>query len=252
MAMTNDDYKHFVCIVASENPQSLIAEYDKNKQTERHIVYKYCDAPKLRSKYIQVYEDSLNQNLNETQREYVKMMIDEISEMNDDEFYNDITQGLDIDDETGDATTTTNQNGKWSSCNIGKFFSMPFLTKDGREVYQARKGEIDWSKVHLNNDNVYARAWEMVIDGDKPKNDIEKTIYENMKDKISYFKKFDNKDNYITSNTSFWGYAFLSDKIGWVDADDCADQFAWMKNFFDVFIKNLPNDTLLTIYECTK
>ena len=73
-----------------------------------------------------------------------------------------------------------------------------------------------------------------------------------MKDKQAYFEKFETKENYITSNTAFWGYAFLSDITGWLDAEDIEDQFVWMSNFYDLYIKNLPDDTLLTIYECKK
>ena len=64
--------------------------------------------------------------------------------------------------------------------------------------------------------------------------------------------KFENKENYVISNTAFWGYAFLSDMTGWQDASDTEDQFVWMNNFYNLFIKNLPEDTLLTIYECVK
>ena len=33
--MTNDDYRHFVCITAGREPQKLMEEYDKNKKGER-------------------------------------------------------------------------------------------------------------------------------------------------------------------------------------------------------------------------
>ena len=35
MAMGKDDYQHFVCIVAGDNPDSLIKEYDSNIKVER-------------------------------------------------------------------------------------------------------------------------------------------------------------------------------------------------------------------------
>jgi hypothetical protein len=69
---------------------------------------------------------------------------------------------------------------------------------------------------------------------------------------IEYFKKFENKENYVASNTAFWGYAFLSEATGWMDGSDVEDQFEWMKNFYDVFIKNLPENTTITVYECKK
>lgn len=129
---------------------------------------------------------------------------------------------------------------------------MPFLTKDGIECFQARKSDVDWPKIHLNGGHIYERAWEMVMEGSKPEDDYEKQIYENMKDKTAYFEKFENKENYVISSTAFWGYAFLSEITGWQEASSMDDQFTWMRNFYDVFIKNLPDDTLLTIYECVR
>ena len=29
--MTNEDYQHFVCIVAGDNPDQLMKDFDKNK-----------------------------------------------------------------------------------------------------------------------------------------------------------------------------------------------------------------------------
>lgn len=252
--MNEEDRQHFVCIVAGEDPQVLMNDYDKTLKTEPHLVYKYKDAGKLKSSYIKVYENALEEELNETQREYIKMTIQDLSEMDDDEFYASVVNdsGLIVNQETGDAYSDKNPNGKWSFCNIGKVFSLPFLTKDGREVFQARKKDIDWDKIHLNGSEIYERAWEMVMEDSEPKTEYEETIYNNMKNKKTYFEKFETKENYVISNTAFWGYAFVSEKTGWVDASDEPDQFGWMSNFYDVFIKNLPEDTLLTIYECKK
>ena len=252
--MNEEDRQHFVCIVAGEDPQVLMNDYDKTLKTEPHLVYKYKDAGKLKSSYIKVYENALEEELNETQKEYIKMTIQDLSEMDDDEFYASVVNdsGLIVNQETGDAYSDKNPNGKWSFCNIGKVFSLPFLTKDGREVFQARKKDIDWDKIHLNGSEIYERAWEMVMEDSEPKTEYEETIYNNMKNKKTYFEKFETKENYVISNTAFWGYAFVSEKTGWVDASDEPDQFGWMSNFYDVFIKNLPEDTLLTIYECKK
>ena len=90
------------------------------------------------------------------------------------------------------------------------------------------------------------------MENSEPENDYEKQIYENMKDKTSYFMKFETKDNYIISNTAFWGYAFLSEETGWQDASEIEDQFVWMANYYNMFIDLLNDDTLLTIYECVK
>ena len=57
--MTNDDYQHFVCIVASDNPEAIIKEYDKNLKKDPYVKYFYKDAKKLHQNYITVYENIL-------------------------------------------------------------------------------------------------------------------------------------------------------------------------------------------------
>lgn len=250
--MREDDYRHFVCIVAGDNPDELMKDYDKNKKVEPYIVYKYEDAGKLRKSYIDSYKIHLKNAKEEFEIDYIKDTIDELENMSDDDFFYEISDGLEIDENNGNAISSYNKEGKWSYYKLGKILSLPFLTKDGKEVFQARKCEIDWDKIHLNGGEIYSRAWEMVIDGSEPKDEYEKQIYENMKDKTSYFQKFETKENYIISNTAFWGYAFLSEITGWQDASDAEDQFVWMKTFYDLFIKNLKDDTLLTIFECVR
>lgn len=251
--MEKDDYQHFVCIAAGNNPQELMAEYDKNTVVAQHVVYEHSKIPEIRGRFIEQYTMAMNEGLNETQKEYVRATIQDLAEMDDEEFLNELAEEENlIIDEEGNLCSTANPNGKWSSYTIGKLFSIPFITTDGREVFQAKKSEIDWPHVHLNGGEIYARAWEMVMDDAKPTNDYEVMVYENMRDKRHYFEKFGSKENYVTSNTAFWGYAFVSDKTGWIDASDNQDQFAWMSNFYDMFIKNLTDDTLLTIYECRK
>lgn len=250
--MSKDDYQHFVCIVAGDNPRAIMEEYDKFKKVEPYVVYRYEDAENLKHLYIENYKKQLADCQNEFEKEYIEDTILDLEEMSSDDFYYEITDGLILDEDTGDALSDKNKDGKFSHFQLGKLFSMPFLTNDGREVFQAKKCDIAWDKIHLNGGDIYARAWEMVIDGSKPKDDYEQQIYDNMHDKEAYFLKFENKENYVISNTAFWGYAFVSDMTGWQDASDTEDQFVWMRNFYDMFIKNLPDDTILTIYECTK
>lgn len=257
MSMTDNDYKHFVCIVAGDNPTELIEEYNKNKDIKPKIVYRYKDIPKIRQAYINEYKNALNDaiennaNYIETIKETIELLVD----TTDEEYYDDILYSNHYyyaDKETGDIMTNKNIDGKYSYCNIGKIFSIPFLTKSGVEVFQSKKNDIDWNVVHLSGGHIYGRVWEMVMENSKPNDEHEEILYNNMKDKIEYFKKFETKENYIISNTAFWGYAFLSEKTGWVEINDTDDQFEWMKNFYDIFIKNLSDDTLLTIYECRK
>ena len=104
----------------------------------------------------------------------------------------------------------------------------------------------------LHGGEIYRRAWEMVMEGSEPVNDYEKQIYENMKARTAYFEKFGTKENYVLSNTAFWAYAFVTKTGNWLELEDDMDQFVWVGKFYESFIDPLPDDTLLTIYECTK
>lgn len=250
--MTNDDYQHFVCIVAGDNPDELMKPYDRREEEEPYVRYHYKDATKIKEKYIELYEGILNSDEETIDKEELEDIVNDLKEMSVEEFYEELTEGLTIDDETGDAISTENRQGMFSYYELGKWLSVPFLLKGGREVFQAKKSDINWDKIHLGGGDIYRKTWEMVMEGVEPSTDYEKTIYDNMKDKETYFKKFETKENYVVSNTAFWGYAFLSEKTGWVDASDTNDQFVWMSEYYNMFIKNLPDDTLLTIYECKK
>ena len=251
--MNKDDFRHFVVIVAGDNPEELMLPYDNKKEVEPYVVYKYSDAKVLKEKYLQMYEGLLKSSeLNDTERKELQEEYDEIKDESPVEVFYEMTEGYDYDDETGDAISTKNPDGKWKSFNLGKVFSVPFLTLDGTETYQAYKNAIKWDSIHLNGQDTYRRAWEMVMEGSKPENDTEQIIYDNMKNRTMYFQKFGTKDNYVVSSTAFWGYAFLSKKTGWVELEDNVNQFEWVSKFYDRFIKPLPEKTFLTIYECTR
>lgn len=250
--MNNDDYQHFVCVVAGDDPEKLLAQYDKRIKVEPYVVYHYSDAAKIKQSYIDSYKEVKKSKVSDEVKHEIDLTIKEIESIDVDDFYYELTKDYDIDEKTGDAISCINPNGKMSYYRLGKMFSVPFFTKDGTEVFQAEKSEINWNVMHGGNTEVYKRAWEMVMEDSKPENENEEHIYENMKDKKAYFEKFETKENYVTSNTAFWGYAFLSEDLGWVDADEVPDQFVWMSMFYDTFIKNLPDDTQLSIYECIK
>lgn len=251
--MAIDQYNHFVAIVAGDNPEVLMSPYDKNIETEPRVVYKYVDAEKLRDQYIRVYKSiTASKEIPEGPfKEDAKDKLEIIQSQSPYDFYFDLTEDYEKDEKTGDAITRENPDGKWSTYRMGKLFSIPFVLNDGTETFQARKGEINWELMHLHGGEIYERAWEMVMEGSEPVNDYERQIYDNMKARTTYFEKFGSKENYVLGNTAFWGYAFVS-KNGWLELEDDMDQFVWVRNFYETFIDPLPDDTLLTIYECNK
>lgn len=245
--------RHFTALVVGENPQEIIEKYDsKKRESKPYIVYEFKKKKEYRLNKIASYEKLINnwpKDENQEELLYLKDCVDDWKKMDDIDFFLEISEDYDIDEKTGDAISDKNRLGKYDFCNIGKNFSLPFILKDGSETYSARKCDIDWSKIHLYNVKPYEVAWDTVMEHKKPKNDDEKIIYENMKERIGYFSSFGTRENYVASCSSFWAYAFVTNKE-WIELEYNMDQFEWVKNFYDRFIKPLPNNAILTIYEC--
>ena len=249
--MLENDF--FEAIVVGENPKDIMLNYDiKLKTTTPYIKYRYADAEKIKADKVRLLSAMISSNNHSSSDiEEYKEERKEILSQNTEDFFFDYTSRYEHDTETGDAITDENPNGHWSFFQEGKLFSIPFITKDGREVYQARKGEIDWSLMHLNGKEIYEAAWDMVMGKRKPKTPYEKQIYENMKNRKVYFSNFKNKEHYVVYSTAFWAYAFVT-KNGWFELEEHIDSYTWVSNFYDKFIKPLSDNTLLTIYECKK
>jgi hypothetical protein len=245
--------RHFTLIVVGENPDELVKKYDSTIKVEPYVVLQFKNAGELHKKHIHFYEEMLLK-LDPSDANY-KVAEEQLSlyrEQSDIDFFADITEEYEIDEETGDAISDENPDGKYVSCKIGKNFSLPLINKNGEEVYSCRKSNVDWSKIHLANKEPYEFAWDSVMEGKKPENDAEKNIYENMKNRVSYFNAYGNRENYVLSNTSFWGFAFLSEKTGWVELEDTVNQFEWVRSFFDRFIKPLGENEKISVYECVR
>jgi len=246
------DYNHFVVLAAGDNPRELMERYDLNKKVEPYVKYKFSDAGNLRRNYLSIVRGMLSSgNASKEETDELKETIEDIENMDDIQFFLDFTSEYDYDDETGDAITDRNPEGKWTSCTVGKIFSVPFITISGKETFSDIKGNIDWNMMHLHGTEIYDATWDVVMGGKLPETDVEKQVYENMRNRTAYFEKFGTKEKYVASNTAFWCYAYV-DKNGWVEIGDDEDQFEWMTKFYDRFVVPLPENTLLTLFECRR
>lgn len=246
------DYNHFVVLAAGDNPKELMDKYDLNKKVEPYVVYRFKDAAILKKHYIELLCGLLkSEHLSDDEKEEIKDIIEDTKNKEDIQFYLDYTDGYDYDKETGDAISDINPDGKWTACNIGKIFSIPFVTKDGKNTFSELKGNIDWGRMHLFGSEIYETTWDVVMGGKKPETELELKVYENMKNRIGYFQKFGCKEKYVASNTAFWCYGYV-DKNGWIELGDRDDQFEWMTKFYDKFVVPLSDNTLLTLFECRR
>ena len=246
------NYRHFTLIIVGNNPDQLVEKYDNNLIVDPYIVYYFKDREKYRKQFIESYENALTMVNDKNERAKIISRIDEIKNKDDVDFYVELTDGYIIDDKTGDAYSRKNINGRYDSCTKAKHFAVPLINLQGDEVFSERKKNIDWKKIHLDNQYTYEFVWDSVMNGLQPKTEEEKTLYENMKNRSMYLEQFKTRENYLLSNTSFWGYAFLSEKTGWIEPDNKMEQFEWVKNFYDRFIKPLGENELINVYECVR
>lgn len=253
MSRTSDDYRRFVCVVAGDNPDRIIAKYDSKLKVEPYVLYWKKDARALRDHKLLMLSNVLKhpEGLSDLEKDSIKEDLDYYQTLSPDEYFEELGSGMDYDDD-GNILTTTNPNGKWSYHNIGNTFSMPLVLFDGTKTHQAKKGEIDWTEIHLKGQDTYRVVWDMVIGGKKPEGATEQMLYENMHSYTDYLMKYGDKKTYVAANTSFWGYAFCSEKTGWKELEPNMEQFPWVINFYYNFIVPLPDDTLITIVECMR
>lgn len=121
---------------------------------------------------------------------------------------------------------------------------------------------MDWDKIHLNKKD-YDRAirfWEIKIENQEPKTDKEKEeLKHDFYNKEYYINTYKNKETYAKCMASFTMWAVVKDgkwyekgEMGWwgmssETPDECV---SWEEGFYDHFIKDLPDDTLLTVVDC--
>lgn len=253
----------FSVLVAGDDYQSLMDKYDANIEVEPYVRHKFNDKEKNQKQIIEVYENILKSKLNYS-KEYideVRRSLNEIKKLSSIEFYMEFTKGLYYDEETGDALSVENPDGKWSSYSKDKQnFTVPFLVKpsDGDqyaiETTQAKKGDIVWELMHRDDNSVriYERSWDLIMGGVEPieGDEDDARIINYMGTKELYFSEFKNKEEYVNYSTSYKASVFL-DANGWHDINDINDEnHSWGINFYDKFIKDLPDETILTILEC--
>ena len=189
-------------LVVGDDYKEILYPYSLEKKVDKYIKYRRKDAGKLRKNTVSLYKAILdNGNLEGVSNEEIKRLYFKYKNMSDFDYYKEITTGCIFDDDSLDAYSIENPDAKFSAY-VENFknnhFSLPFILNDGTETYQAKKGDIDWAKIHMYNTFPYERAWEMVVDGDEPNNEEEQMIYDNMKPRLEYFSNFNSEDEYVS------------------------------------------------------
>lgn len=254
-------------------------EKESIEQYKNGVYASYLEDP------IKYAQDATNQNhLKYLREDFPKKLT-----MSDEEIYELAIRYYDSEDigPDGEVYSNYNPDSKWDWYQIGGRFGGEIAIKDGVEIDEydsfgyfldedelennttkdfrvdsAHKKYIDFTKMHRTEENYNdaIRYWELVVEGDEPKNEIENDIIKFSFYKPQYFiERYKNKETYAKCNSSFKTWAVLKDDV-WYEkgsmgmfamSDETHDEAVdWDLNFYDRFIKDLPEDTLLTIVDC--
>lgn len=244
----------FTVLAVGDEPRSIVNKYDMSREVEPYVKYRYLDAAKykkgIEKTLRKLVEDRDKTLLPPTTFVLIEERLKVLEGMSPFEYYRELTDGL-YYNENGDALSTENLEGRWLTCREARNFATPFTLIDGTESFQARVRSIDFDATEKGKD-VYHRAWELLVDGAEPESDEDEKIIKGA-DNIpkAYFDNFSSREEYADYCCNFWTYAVV-DKNGWSSVDDVDNAMDWVFRFKERFIDPLPEDTLLTIYECTK
>ena len=225
---------------------------------------------------------------NDSHLNYLKEVFPNKLTMTDEEIYQSATRWYEEDEigPNGEVYSTYNPDSKWDWYQVGGRYAGRIVVKDGVEIDEpsfswgwdddtkekviamgnktdsAYKKDIDFSKMHRTEEsyNDAIRYWELVVEGAEPNNEEEENTVKWSFYKPEYFtNRYKTKEKYAECNSSFSMWAVVKDgvwyekgKMGMFAMSNETDDEAvdWEMNFFDRFIKDLPDDTLLTVVDC--
>lgn len=247
----------YSALVVGEEPDKVMSLYDMSVEVEPYVKYKYLSASKYKDLSVKAITKLLDERdkigISKSITEAMRERLSQLTKMSSFDYYKELTDGL-MYDKNGNALTTENPKGKWMTSHIGRNFSNPFILKDGTESYSAKKGDIDWDRMVNEKKELYGRAWDLVIDKVEPTSDVDFRIVRSMSKNPSYFSRFKTREEYVSYNTDYWNYAFVT-KDTWKDVDDDSmpkgNEVWWINNFFNEFILPLDDNETLSIFECS-
>lgn len=255
-------------LVIGENHQEIAAKYSNTngKMTKKVILARPEEAEIEYNNHLawiqEVIAGATKDNDEDTLKHYNRLF-ELLKNTTPIEYFKEITDGSEVD-EDGNVYTMSNPIGRYSNERCGQEalektgdycgLAQPFPLMNGEESLITTKGDVDWGQIHLNEADIedYTSAWETCVEGREPKDETETRIWNNMKNRVSYFANFSSKEEYINHCCSFWCYG-VADKDGCIMMDDVCkekgDDILWTSNFFDTYIKPLSDDAVIALYD---
>lgn len=217
-----------------------LTEYDLTKQVPPYVAYEYAKRKEIRQQAITIYQDLLA-NLEKDPAnvlicQVMRLKLEEMKEMSDEEYFESATQGMTYDKNTGDALSTINPKGRYSVLmEPSSTCALPLLD----DKFQCLVKDIKIKETTRELIEEYSKQWDYFMEGAPMIKD-------------DYLKLYGDRETYIaTMSEPFFYNAFVSDETGWVEQGD-ENQIQWVLKFRERFINNLPITTLLRVYNFTR
>lgn len=245
----------------------ILAPYDENLEVEPYIDMTYDIVAELGKEHLSKNDD---------------IKIIDINQWRKKDFYNyyrnEFLSGCDTD-ENGNILSTYNPESKYDWYQVGGRFSGLLkikkdaiykysINEDSEDLYvdKALKGDIDWdSLTTLSAKNpekeYYTKFWKYYVEGQEPPEEdaeIVKKIFANTYYPNTYYLKYRTLENYLKIIGSFCTHSVVTDdgrwheegQNLWLSSSESKEEDDWAINFYDRFIKDLPDDTELIVVDC--
>jgi hypothetical protein len=261
--LTNGQNNTYSLLVAGDVD---LSKYDMSRQVEKHVCLKLSDGERLRQEFI-AYNKAMYDcytspdNFIKPVAEAFKKRITELEESTGEDVFWEETYELEHDPVTGDALTTANPDGKWRKLlepdPTTTMYLYEYVDGEGNVTggsFEARKAEVVEYTPDEKDVATLSRIWDIKVNGATPETENEKAFAKNSKSSRQQFlNTYGTKDRYVKTLLSGLTYnAFVSEETGWIEQCDETDQIQWMIDFYDRFIKDLPHNTQLKVYNFTR
>ncbi len=245
-----------------EDPDEIAAKYSDDITVEPYVYMTLDDAAKMQTTQLAKLSILLSVTRNDDfdlpadKKDQFKILYNKIKEMTPEEYFEMKTIDCEVKDGVAYSTTNPDAMYRYPKCyqfKLDKYgeeaeFSNPLHLLDGGVAYRAHFNDIDWSREHGYNKEIYEKAWDICVEGVEPSDLEGELIKKNMSNRLSYFQQFENKEAYVRHSTSF----FTSDVAtseAYYGVDYTISDIDWVAQFYDRFIKDLKDNPLLSIYE---
>lgn len=153
------------------------------------------------------------------------------------------------DPEMGEYGYWENPNRKWDSYTLGGRWEGFFLLKDGTNADQCRCGDVDWGGMIAANKADAEEEWSNFENAPEDLRNIEAFI--------NGIRQNETRESFVARRTAPCTFAVLKNGVWyergdmgwWGIVSDEKDSDAWQREF-EKLITNLPEDTLLSVFDC--